>query len=123
MAKDPFSEGFEKGEPYGSATVDTIFDGISKQHSLGMKKGADMTRAQQATLQEFTGFFAAMISTLLFRAHRMIEKMLVSTGQEPGEADLWAQKVFTLFVQALQKEKVPVECKFIISRGKERKGG
>lgn len=117
MSKDPFTDGFKKGEPYGIATVDTIFEGINKQHSLGITKAGEK-EAKQKVAQEFTGFMAAMISSMLFRAHRMIEIMLVSIGQKPNEADLWVQKVFTLFVQALDKEGVPVECKFMIGRKK-----
>lgn len=115
MPKDPFVEGFNLGEAYAISSVESIFKGIEVKYSKTYPK----KEAQQLALQEFSGFFAGMNSTTLFRAHQLIEKMLAATGAKPNEADLWAQKVFTLFVQALQKEKVPVECKFIISRAKK----
>jgi len=116
MAQDLFMEGFKKGEAMAHAEVEQLLKAFKNSyHPKVIPKKSDR---DEATLSSFAGFTAAFASTLLFRSHREIEKMLVASGKEPSEAELWVQKVWTLFVQALYKEKVPVECQFLIMRKK-----
>jgi len=116
MAQDLFMEGFKKGEAMAHGEIDNLLKAFKNSyHPKVVPKKSDR---DEATLSSFAGFTSAFVSTMLFRSHREIEQMLVAMGKEPNEAELWVQKVFTLFVQALYKEKVPVECKFVIGRKK-----
>jgi hypothetical protein len=118
MAQDLFMEGFRKGEAMANREIDNLLEAFKNSYSPKViPKKEDRNHA---TMTSFSGFTAAFVSTYLFRCHRELEKMLLADGKEPNEAELWVQKVWTLFVQVLMKEKVPVDCKFVIMR---KKGG
>lgn len=115
--QDLFMEGFRKGEAMANGDIDRLLEAF--RNSYGPKILPKKADRNHATLTSFSGFSAAFISTYLYRCHREIEAMLVADGKEPNEAELWVQKAWTLFVQVLHKEKVPVECQFMIMRKKK----
>jgi hypothetical protein len=97
---------FKIGEQAGLELIDTLIRKVKKEHPKPNR------------VEGLSALLAGISSCLLFRGHREIERMLFEEKMEIKTADQWMQATISKVIEALERDKVPVEARFFIGRKK-----